>query len=223
MDGCLKIWRSIWMGYITRILAHTLTVGNAAYSFMETWSHKTLSYYTRRMDSRHEGNAVHSNSCGIVYWSNRVDTLDKLKATLPKLEKYTSQSCAEETFVEIYHWTFTYMKENEMRKVVDLDVPPLLQIGCWLSRLQLWFWRFCLRIGKIDMLDRLSSFSRNHKHKDMSSHSIKINGTCFTNSRVRWTINLRGIRILPRGLHFSTSMLNGVRNRLAILLHVNWL
>lgn len=48
-----------------------------------------------------------------------------MKDTLPILEKYTSQSCAEETFAEIYHWTFTYLKENEMRKIVDLDVSPL--------------------------------------------------------------------------------------------------
>ena len=53
----------------------------------------------------------------------RVDTLDKMKAALPSLEKYTSQSCAEETFAEIYHWTFTYLKEGGMRKVVDLEVP----------------------------------------------------------------------------------------------------
>jgi len=46
-----------------------------------------------------------------------------MKETLLSLEKYTSQSCAEETFTEIYHWTFTYLKENEMRKVIDLDVP----------------------------------------------------------------------------------------------------
>ena len=52
-----------------------------------------------------------------------------MKDALPSLEKYASQSCAEETFAEIYHWTFTYLKENEMRKVIDLDVtsPPTLQ------------------------------------------------------------------------------------------------
>src|SRR5438046_10538355 len=63
-----------------------------------------------------------SFSCGTKNVS--VDTLTKMKAVLPSLEKYTSQSCAEETFAEIYHWTFTYLKETEMRKVVDLDVSP---------------------------------------------------------------------------------------------------
>jgi len=52
----------------------------------------------------------------------RVDTLDKMKAELPDLEKYTSNSCAEERFLEIYHWTFSYLKEGGIRKVVDLDV-----------------------------------------------------------------------------------------------------
>lgn len=47
-----------------------------------------------------------------------------MKDVLPSLEKYASQSCPEETFAEIYHWTFTYLKENEMRKVIDLDVAP---------------------------------------------------------------------------------------------------
>jgi hypothetical protein len=57
----------------------------------------------------------------------RVDTLDKMKALLPYLETYTSQSCAEETFAEIYNWTFSYLKEGGMRKVVDLDVrSPIL-------------------------------------------------------------------------------------------------
>ena len=51
-----------------------------------------------------------------------VDTLDKMKAALPSLERYASSSCTEETFLEIYHWAFTYLKENSMRKVVDLDV-----------------------------------------------------------------------------------------------------
>jgi DCN1-like protein 1/2 len=54
--------------------------------------------------------------------NSRVDTVDKMKAALPSLEKYASSSCAEETFLEIYHWTFTYLKENEMRKVVDVEV-----------------------------------------------------------------------------------------------------
>jgi hypothetical protein len=53
-----------------------------------------------------------------------VDTLPKMKDALPSLEKYTDQSCPEEIFSEIYHWIFTYLKENEMKKVVDLDVPP---------------------------------------------------------------------------------------------------
>jgi hypothetical protein len=56
-------------------------------------------------------------------FDRRVDTLDKMKAAIPSLEKYTSQSCAEETFAEIYHWTFTYLKEGGIRKVVDLEVP----------------------------------------------------------------------------------------------------
>lgn len=58
---------------------------------------------------------------------SRADTLDKMKAIIPSLEKYASQSCAEETFTEIYHWTFSYLKEGGMRKVVDLEVPLPLQ------------------------------------------------------------------------------------------------
>jgi hypothetical protein len=47
-----------------------------------------------------------------------------MKAQLPSLEAYTSSSCAEETFSAIYHWTFTYLREGGMRKVVDLEVSP---------------------------------------------------------------------------------------------------
>ena len=54
-----------------------------------------------------------------------VDTLEKLKALLPSLEKYAAPDLAEETFSEIYHWTFTYMKGESLKKVVDLDVPSL--------------------------------------------------------------------------------------------------
>ena len=64
------------------------------------------------------------------------------------------------------------------------------------------------------MLDRLSSFSRKDTLLDMSSLSIKISGTSFTNSRVLWMISLQDIRILLRGLHYSTSMLNGAGNGL---------
>jgi hypothetical protein len=46
-----------------------------------------------------------------------------MKAKIPSLQKYTSQSCAEETFAEIYHWTFLYLREGGMRKVVDIEVP----------------------------------------------------------------------------------------------------
>jgi len=62
----------------------------------------------------------------LLQWliSGRVDTLNKMKAALPSLEKYATPSCADETFLEIYHWTFTYLKENEMCKVVDVQVPP---------------------------------------------------------------------------------------------------
>lgn len=51
-----------------------------------------------------------------------VDTLDKMKAALPSLERYASPDLAEETFSELYHWAFTYMKGESIKKVVDLDV-----------------------------------------------------------------------------------------------------
>ena len=75
------------------------------------------------MDSWHERIKVLILSRTEVNTS--VDTFTKMKDTLPSLEKYTSQSCPEETFAEIYHWAFKYLKENEMRKVVDIDVPLL--------------------------------------------------------------------------------------------------
>lgn len=70
------------------------------------------------MDPRHERIKVLNRVPGS---DHRVDTLDKMKAAIPSLEKYTSQSCAEETFAEIYHWTFLYLREG-IRKVVDLEV-----------------------------------------------------------------------------------------------------
>ena len=94
------------------------------------------------MDSWDESVTVHSHLPS-NYSDRRVDTLTKMKDALPSLEKYTSQSCAEETFAEIYHWTFTYLKENEMRKVIDLDVTsaPLFKFN---GRLQLRCYKFFL-------------------------------------------------------------------------------
>jgi hypothetical protein len=74
------------------------------------------------MDSRNERTQVSSLSWILSYC--RVDTLAKLKDAVPSLEMYASSFCAEETFSRIYHWAFMYMKENEMRKVIDLDVNP---------------------------------------------------------------------------------------------------
>jgi len=79
------------------------------------------------MDPRNESIKVHC----LIHIAKRlitcrVDTLNKMKTELPSLEKYADSSCAEETFFEIYHWTFTYLKENEMCKVVDVEVPPSL-------------------------------------------------------------------------------------------------
>jgi hypothetical protein len=54
----------------------------------------------------------------------RIDTAAKMKDFIPSLQKYTSPDLAEETFSEIYHWTFTYLRENGMQKVVELDVEP---------------------------------------------------------------------------------------------------
>lgn len=88
---------------------------------METRSKEDVPHHSRRMDPWHERIKVQSSLLTVL--TIRVDTLSKMKDTLPSLEKYTSQSCAEETFAEIYHWAFVYLKENEMRKVVDLDVP----------------------------------------------------------------------------------------------------
>jgi hypothetical protein len=45
-----------------------------------------------------------------------------MKEILSSLQKYTTQDVAEETFAEIYHWTFLYLRENGMRKVIDIDV-----------------------------------------------------------------------------------------------------
>ena len=70
------------------------------------------------------------------------------------------------------------------------------------------------------MSDRLSSFSKTHRHRDMSSHSTKINGTCFTNSRVRWMTSSQGIQIRLHGLHSLMSMLNGDRNKFQFLFYV---
>jgi hypothetical protein len=50
-----------------------------------------------------------------------------MRAVIPTLDKYTSPDLAEETFAEIYHWTFTYLKGESMKKVVDLEVIPSLQ------------------------------------------------------------------------------------------------
>jgi hypothetical protein len=74
------------------------------------------------MGSWHEIVKVNLSRVYRAYGS--VDTLVKMKAQLPSLEKYTSPSCAEETFSAIYHWTFTYLREGGMRKVVDLEVYP---------------------------------------------------------------------------------------------------
>jgi hypothetical protein len=101
-------------------LASSLTTGNAIYYFMETWSKENVPHYSRRMDSWHEKIKVQSLLPTVL--TSRVDTLSKMKDILLSLEKYASESCAEETFAEIYHWAFTYLKENEMQKVVDLDV-----------------------------------------------------------------------------------------------------
>src|SRR5208282_4371632 len=97
-----------------------LTTGYAIYYFMETWSKENVPHHSRRMDSWHE--RIKVISCLQTVLTLRVDTLSKMKEKLPSLEKYTSESCAEETFAEIYHWAFTYLKENEMQKVVDLEV-----------------------------------------------------------------------------------------------------
>jgi hypothetical protein len=57
-----------------------------------------------------------------VHANERVDTLDKMKLILPSLAAY--KSCAEETFSELYHWTFLYLREGGLRKVIDLEVFP---------------------------------------------------------------------------------------------------
>ena len=53
---------------------------------------------------------------------NSVDSLAKMKAALPSLEMYAAPDLPEETFSEIYHWAFSYMKGDSLKKVVDLDV-----------------------------------------------------------------------------------------------------
>lgn len=96
----------------------------------------------------------------------RADTLAKMKDALPSLEMYASSSCAEEIFSRIYHWAFIYMKENEMRKVIDLDVStsPKAELTC---RSQLLYYKCSLQIGRIGMLDHSLNFSKNRNHKDV--------------------------------------------------------
>jgi len=72
------------------------------------------------MDPRHERIKVLNR---VPSSDHRVDSLDKMKAKIPSLQKYISQSCAEETFAEIYHWTFLYLREGGIRKVIDIEVP----------------------------------------------------------------------------------------------------
>ena len=52
-----------------------------------------------------------------------------MKNVIPTIEGYAAPTCPEETFLEIYHWAFVYMKENEMRKIIDVDVSSPSYIG----------------------------------------------------------------------------------------------
>jgi len=38
------------------------------------------------------------------------------------METYVSDLCSETTFFEIYHWAFLYIKDDDDKKSVDIDV-----------------------------------------------------------------------------------------------------
>src|SRR5579859_1762428 len=105
------------------------------------------------MDSRHE--VVKVNSCHLAA-NSRVDTLAKMKATLPSFEKYTSQSSSDETFSDFYYWIFTYHREGGMRKVVDIDVTIHTDISN--NRPPFLSYKSSFKIEKTDIFTHFSSF-----------------------------------------------------------------
>lgn len=130
-----------------------------------------------------------------------------MKDFLPSLKKYIAPDLAEETFSDIYHWTFTYLRENGMRKVIELDVGFFETLT---GRPQSQCYKSSLQIGRINISNRSWSFSNNLRHR--LNRSTRINGTVSMSFHGRWMLSLQDIQMKRRGPFWLTNMFHGEGN-----------
>jgi len=137
----------------------------------------------------------------------RIDSLEKLKTFLPVMDAYVSDLCSETTFFELYHWAFLYIKDDDDKKSVDIDVLSPSLLYRWRNRTQSRSWMSCLNLEGVSKLVLLPN---SLQKQNPWNPWIKINGIFSTSFLKRIGKILAIMMPMEHGQICLTNMLNGV-------------